>query len=86
MIIASYPTETRKDYDDAYSWFEQYKQYAGNVITRVQMTIPAILDGTRLKKNTNIKKFIAERDKRKTHANALKEKAIECGFQVETYW
>ena len=86
LMIAAYHTETEKDYADALQWFETHKEYAGSIITRVQMTMLTILDGTKLQTEVDIDEFNKGHDKRLAHANKLYEKAKQCGFHVDKFW
>ena len=60
LIIAAYPTETTEDYKKALQWFEDNKSYANNTIMEVQMTLPALLAGTRLSRRVNKEEFEKE--------------------------
>jgi len=86
LIIAAYPTESTADYDKALKWFENNKNYANNTIMEVQMTLPALLAGTRLEKKINKQEFDKGYIARKKHGDNLKQKALECGFQVVTFF
>ena len=86
LMIAAYHTETQEDYADALQWFETHKNYAGSVITRVQMTLLGILDGTKLSRDVDLKRFNDGREAREVHANKLYEKAKQCGFHVDKFW
>ena len=86
LMIAAYHTETDKDYADALQWFESHREYAESVITRVQMTLLTLLDGTKLESEVNLDEFNNGRSRRQAHANKLYEKAIQCGFRVDKFW
>ena len=86
LMIAAYHTETQRDHADALEWFETHKNYAGSVITRVQMTQLGILDGTKLSREVDKKQFNDGFRARKLHANKLYEKAKQCGFHVDKFW
>ena len=86
LIIAAYPTETEDDYKKALQWFEDNKSYANNTIMEVQMTLPALLAGTRLSRRVNKEEFEKGHEARKIHGLKLKQKAKECGFQVVTFF
>ena len=86
LMIAAYHTETENDYVDALQWFESHKEYAGSVITRVQMTTLILLDGTKLQREIDVEKFENKKDIRQAHAEKLYEKAIQCGFHVDKFW
>ncbi len=86
LIIAAYPTETTEDYKKALQWFEDNKSYANNTIMEVQMTLPALLAGTRLSRRVNKEEFEKGHEACKVHGEKLKQKAKECGFQVVTFF
>jgi hypothetical protein len=86
LIIASYPRETDDDYNNALEWFTDHKNYANSIITRVQMTLPELLEGTKLSRSTSREEFKLGYNKRREHADRLVEKAKKCGFLVEKYF
>lgn len=50
LLIVAYPTEVKKDFEFTKQWFKDRKNYAGNPVKKVQLSMSAILPGTELKR------------------------------------
>lgn len=50
LLIVAYPTEYKNDFEFTKQWFRDRKEYAGNPVKKVQLSMSAILPGTELKR------------------------------------
>jgi radical SAM superfamily enzyme YgiQ (UPF0313 family) len=86
LMIAGYPTETPEDYERVNQWFIDHKDYANNTIEQVQMTLPAILSGTRLEKKIDHDDFNSARLMRLQHGKTLVKLLEQCGYKVRAFF
>jgi len=86
LMIAAYPTETIEDYETVKQWFIDHKDFANSTIEHVQLTLPAILPGTRLEKTVNLKEFTDTKYLRHQHANTLLTLLQQCGYNTKPFF
>jgi radical SAM superfamily enzyme YgiQ (UPF0313 family) len=86
LMIAAYPTETVEDYEIVNQWFRDHKEYANTTIEHVQLTLPAILAGTKLERTTDLKQFRDTELQRRQHGINLMKILRECGYEVKTFF
>lgn len=86
LLIAAYHTETEKDWEASKKWFEDRKDFANNSIMQVQLTLPAILAGTRLESSVDHKEFYRNEKFRRRHGLELKETIEACGFTTRPFF
>lgn len=80
LLIAAYHTETEQDWQAAIQWFRDRKDFANNTVMQVQLTLPAILAGTRLEQTIDKVQFEKNSNRRRDHALSLKQTIESCGF------
>lgn len=85
LLIASYHTETEDDREYSRQWFRDHKHFANNTVHQVQVTLPAVLPGTRLEKNINAADFASNHGYRRRNAELLIETIAQCGFNVKSF-
>lgn len=86
LLIATYPTETLEEFEQSKKWFVERKHFANTIIKQVQLTLPAILPGTRLEKTIDLISFESKESERKHRAIKLKELIIQCGYNVNSFF
>lgn len=86
LLIAAYHTETERDWKHAIQWFQDRQHFANNTVMQVQLTLPAILAGTRLEQNIDRLDFQRTADARRYHALALKHTIESCGFTTRCFF
>lgn len=58
LLIVAYPTETRKDFEFTKQWFLDRREYAGDPVFFVQLSMASILPGTKLKREQDNYKLV----------------------------
>lgn len=86
LMISSYPTETDEDYEYIKKWFVDHKQYAGDSVVQVQLTLPSVLPGTKLAQTIDMDWFLKDEPRRIAHGNELKKVIEDCGFVTRTFF
>ena len=82
LMILSYPTETKSDYEQVKQWFINHKDFANNTVMKVQCTLPFILPGTKLEKTIDHNDFQQNKLLRYQNAIDTVEVIKQCGFNV----
>lgn len=86
LLIAAYHTETEQDWKEAKQWFFDHREFANNTVYQVQITLPAILAGTKLEAAVDRQEFLENNNKRLQHARELKETIESCGFVTRPFF
>lgn len=86
LMILCYHTETESDYEFVRQWFQDRRDFAGNTIQQVQLTLPAILPGTKLEKTIDAELFDSKVQHRKENAIKTKQVIEECGFNTRPFF
>lgn len=86
LLIAAYHGETEQDWEESKKWFQDRRDFANNTIMQVQLTLPAILAGTKLEATVDRAQFMEGHNSRREHGLQLKKVIESCGFQTRPFF
>jgi radical SAM superfamily enzyme YgiQ (UPF0313 family) len=86
LLIAAYHTETSEEWKESKQWFIDHKDFANNPVMQVQLTLPAILAGTKLETTIEKTEFLHGAAARLQHGKDLNDIIKSCGFITRIFF
>lgn len=86
LMIATYPTETKEEFESAKQWFVIHKDYANDPINKVQLTLPGVLPGTKLEQKVISKEVTMNSGTHHSRGREIADTISKCGFEVDKFF
>lgn len=86
LMIATYPGETEEEFSMAKQWFIDHKEFAGDPVSKVQLTKIAVFPGTKLSEKIESGHLKINQSIINERSDVMSRLIKSCGFEIDMYF